>query len=151
MAHLAGTASMRKIPSGSAFRPTTGSRSLIPTSSIPCSTLFPQPHYSFAAGYTRVFSAESYELFQSGVFLVCEFVWPERLSANALGILDCVAGQRRHSLRLEGLTTLGYKAGEPLAHELRFGANTPMFLLNDCDFGQGTVPTVAYTTLPQFI
>src|SRR6202044_3749994 len=37
------------------------------------------------------------------------------------------------------------------AHELRFGTNTRIFRLNDYDFGQGTVPTVAYTTLPQFI
>jgi hypothetical protein len=37
------------------------------------------------------------------------------------------------------------------AHELRFGTNTRIFRLNDYDFGQGTVPTVIYTTLPQFI
>ena len=37
------------------------------------------------------------------------------------------------------------------AHELRFGTNIRIFRLNDYDFGQGTVPTVTYTTLPQFI
>ena len=34
---------------------------------------------------------------------------------------------------------------------MRFGTNTRIFRLNDFDFGEGTVPTVAYTTLPQFI
>jgi hypothetical protein len=37
------------------------------------------------------------------------------------------------------------------AHEFRFGTNTRIFRLNDFDFGQGTVPSVTYTTLPQFI
>jgi hypothetical protein len=36
-------------------------------------------------------------------------------------------------------------------HELRFGTNTRIFRLNDYDFGEGSVPTVAYTTLPQYI
>ena len=34
---------------------------------------------------------------------------------------------------------------------MRFGTNIRIFRLNDYDFGQGTVPTVTYTTLPQFI
>ncbi len=37
------------------------------------------------------------------------------------------------------------------AHELRFGTNTRIFRLNDYDFGEGAVPLVTYTTLPQFI
>ena len=37
------------------------------------------------------------------------------------------------------------------AHEFRFGTNTRIFHLNDYDFGEGSVPTVTYTTLPQFI
>jgi hypothetical protein len=36
-------------------------------------------------------------------------------------------------------------------HELRFGTNTRIFRLNDYDFGEGGVPLVTYTTLPQFI
>ena len=36
------------------------------------------------------------------------------------------------------------------AHELRFGTNTRIFRLNDYDFGEGTVPTVTYATLPQY-
>ena len=37
------------------------------------------------------------------------------------------------------------------AHEFRFGTNTRIFRLNDYDFAEGTVPTVTYTDLPQFI
>ena len=37
------------------------------------------------------------------------------------------------------------------AHEFRFGTNTRIFRLNDYDFGEGTVPTVTYTDLSQFI
>ena len=37
------------------------------------------------------------------------------------------------------------------AHEFRFGTNTRILRLNDYDFGEGTVPTVTYTDLPQFI
>ena len=37
------------------------------------------------------------------------------------------------------------------AHELRFGTNIRIFRLNDYDFGEGVVPPVTYTTLPQFI
>jgi hypothetical protein len=36
-------------------------------------------------------------------------------------------------------------------HELRFGTNTRIFELNDYGFGEGAVPLVSYTTLPQFI
>jgi hypothetical protein len=42
-------------------------------------------------------------------------------------------------------------AWSPGAHEFRFGTNTRIFRLNDYDFGEGSVPTVSYTTLPQFI
>ena len=37
------------------------------------------------------------------------------------------------------------------AHEFRFGTNSRIFRLNDYDFGEGAVPLVTYTTLPQFI
>ena len=46
------------------------------------------------------------------------------------------------------MTTL---PGVAASHEFRFGTNTRIFRLNDYDFGEGTVPTVTYTTLPQFI
>ena len=34
---------------------------------------------------------------------------------------------------------------------MRFGTNTRIFRLNDYDFGEGAVPTVTYTTLPEYI
>src|SRR5208337_807898 len=37
------------------------------------------------------------------------------------------------------------------SHDLRFGTNSRIFRLNDYDFGEGVVPLVTYTTLPQFI
>jgi len=37
------------------------------------------------------------------------------------------------------------------SHEFRFGTNSRIFRLNDYDFGEGVVPLVTYTTLPQFI
>ena len=78
-----------------------------------------------------------------------------------------LARQRREcalSPPSEGWTTPGCKEGAPRrfflndnlawthgAHELRFGTNTRILLLNDYDFDEGTVPTVTYATLPQFI
>ena len=70
----------------------------------------------------------------------------------------------RRSPRSEGWTIPGCRAGAPRAffindnlawtvgsHELRFGTNSRIFRLNDYDFGEGAVPLVTYTTLPQFI
>jgi hypothetical protein len=70
----------------------------------------------------------------------------------------------RRSPRWEGSTIPGCRGGAPRAsssttispgrsasHELRFGTNSRIFRLNDYDFGEGTVPLVTYTTLPQFI
>jgi len=37
------------------------------------------------------------------------------------------------------------------SHELRFGTNARILRLNDFDFGEGTVPTVTYADLPEFI
>ena len=65
--------------------------------------------------------------------------------------------------RLAAWTIPGFKAGATRffindnlawnvgAHEFRFGTNTRIFRLNDYDFGEGTVPTVTYTDLPEFI
>jgi hypothetical protein len=43
---------------------------------------------------------------------------------------------------------LAWRAG---SNEFRFGTNSRIFRLNDYDFGEGVVPLVTYTTLPQFI
>jgi Carboxypeptidase regulatory-like domain len=126
----------------------------------------PQPLYSFAAGYTHVFSQNLVNYFNPA------FSWYESLfgpsdfqktlaafpivlqgsGANAplttIGGLDNTWVQGRRASRFFINDNLAWSHG---AHELRFGTNVRIFRLNDYDFEQGTVPTVAYTTLPQFI
>jgi hypothetical protein len=128
--------------------------------------LSPQPLYSFAAGYTHVFSQNLVNYFNPA------FSWYESLfgpadfqktlsafpivlqgsGANApftpIGGLDNTWVQGRSASRFFINDNLAWNHG---AHELRFGTNTRIFRLNDYDFGEGTVPTVTYTTLPQFI
>jgi len=128
--------------------------------------LSPQPLYSFAAGYTHVFSQNLVNYFNPA------FSWYESLfgpadfqktlsafpivlegsGANApfttLGGLDNTWVQGRRASRLFINDNLAWSHG---AHELRFGINARIFRLNDYDFGEGSVPTVTYTTLPQFI
>jgi hypothetical protein len=126
----------------------------------------PQPLYSFAAGYTHVFSQNLVNYFNPG------FSWYESLfapsdfqktlaafpivlqgsGANApfttVGGLDNTWAQGRRVSRVFLNDNLAWSHG---AHEFRFGTNTRIFRLNDYDFGEGSVPTVNYTTLPQFI
>ena len=126
----------------------------------------PQPLYSFATGYTHVFSQNLVNYFNPG------FSWYESLfgprdlpktlaafpivlqgsGANApfttLGGLDNTWVQGRRASRFFINDNLAWSRG---SHEFRFGTNTRIFRLNDYDFGEGAIPTVTYTTLPQFI
>ncbi|MGB8541403.1 MAG: carboxypeptidase regulatory-like domain-containing protein [Candidatus Acidiferrales bacterium] len=126
----------------------------------------PQPLYSFAAGYTHVFSPALVNYFNPG------FSWYESLfaptdfqktlatfpivlqgsGANApfttVGGLDNTWVQGRRASRFFINDNLAWSHG---AHEFRFGTNTRILRLNDYDFGEGSVPTVIYTTLPQYI
>ena len=127
--------------------------------------LSPQPLYSFAAGHTHVFSQNLVNYFNPA------FSWYESLfgpsdfqktlsafpivlqgsGANPftpIGGLDNTWVQGRRAARLFINDNLAWSHG---AHELRFGTNTRIFRLNDYDFGEGTVPTVTYATLQQFI
>jgi Carboxypeptidase regulatory-like domain len=136
----------------------------------PINSLFdsvsPQPLYSFAAGYTHVFSQNLVNYFNPA------FSWYESLfgpsdfqktlsafpivlqgsGANApftaVGGLDNTWVQGRRASRFFINDNLAWSHG---AHELRFGTNTRIFRLNDFDFGEGVVPTVTYSTLPQYI
>jgi len=126
----------------------------------------PQPLYSFAAGYTHVFSQNLVNYFNpafswyESLFAPSDFektlaAFPivlEGSGANApfttIGGLDNTWVQGRRASRFFINDNLAWSHG---AHELRFGTNTRIFRLNDYDFGQGTVPAVTYTTLPQFI
>ena len=128
--------------------------------------LSPQPLYSFAAGYTHVFSQNLVNYFNpafswyGSLFGPSDFqktlaAFPIVLQgsgANApfttLGGLDNTWVQGRRASRFFINDNLAWSHG---VHELRFGTNTRILRLNDYDFGQGTVPTVTYTTLPQYI
>ncbi|MFZ1008458.1 MAG: carboxypeptidase regulatory-like domain-containing protein [Candidatus Sulfotelmatobacter sp.] len=135
----------------------------------PINSLFdavsPQPLYSFAAGYTHVFSQNLVNYFNPA------FSWYESLfgpgnlqrtlsafpivlqgtGANAftpMGGLDNTWIQGRRASRFFINDNLAWSHG---AHELRFGTNIRIFRLNDYDFGEGTVPAVTYANLQQFI
>jgi hypothetical protein len=129
-------------------------------------SISPQPLYSFAAGYTRVFSPGLVNYFNpafswyESLFGPADFqktldVFPMVLQgsgANApfttVGGLDNTWVQGRRAARVFINDNLAWTNG---SHEFRFGTNTRIFRLNDYDFGQGAVPLVSYTTLPQFI
>jgi hypothetical protein len=136
----------------------------------PVNSLFdavsPQPLYSFAAGYTHVFSQNLVNYFNPAFSWYESLFGPANLQktlaafpivlqgsgANApfttIGGLDNTWVQGRRASRFFINDNLAWSHG---AHELRFGTNARIFRLNDYDFGQGTVPTVAYITLPQFV
>ena len=126
----------------------------------------PQPLYSVATGYTHVFSQNLVNYFNPAFSWYSSLFGPANLSAtlnafpivlagsggNApftpLGGLDNTWIQGRRASRFFINDNLAWRVG---AHEMRFGTNTRIFALNDYDFGEGTVPLVTYTTLPQFI
>jgi hypothetical protein len=129
-------------------------------------SISPQPLYSFAAGYTHVFSSRLVNYFNpafswyQSLFGPSDF--PKTLSAfpivlqgsganapfTTIGGLDNTWVQGRRAARFFINDNLAWANG---SHELRFGTNTRIFRLNDYDFGEGVVPLVTYTTLPQFI
>src|SRR5579863_3559224 len=126
----------------------------------------PQPLYSFAAGYTHVFSPHLVNYFNPAFSWYQSLFGPQDLQqtlaafpivlqgigANApytpLGGLDNTWVQGRRATRFFINDNLAWSNG---AHEFRFGTNSRIFRLNDYDFGEGTVPTVTYTDLPEFI
>ena len=127
--------------------------------------LSPQPLYSFAAGYTHVFSQNLVNYFNPAFSWYESLFGPTNLQktlsafpivlqgsgANAftpMGGLDNTWIQGRRASRFFINDNLAWSHG---AHELRFGTNTRIFRLNDYDFGEGTVPTVTYANLQQFI
>jgi Carboxypeptidase regulatory-like domain len=126
----------------------------------------PQPLYSLAAGYTHIFSQNLVNYFNPGfswyqsLFAPSNFqqtlaAFPIVLQGNGanapfttIGGLDNTWVQGRRASRVFINDNLAWSRG---AHEFRFGTNTRIFRLNDYDFGEGAVPTVTETTLPQFI
>ena len=127
--------------------------------------LSPQPLYSFAAGHTHVFSQNLVNYFNPAFSWYESLFGPSNLQktlsafpivlqgsgANAftpVGGLDNTWVQGRRASRFFINDNLAWSRG---AHELRFGTNMRIFRLNDYDFGEGTVPTVTYANLQQFI
>jgi Carboxypeptidase regulatory-like domain len=127
--------------------------------------LSPQPLYSFAAGHTHVFSQNLVNYFNPAFSWYESLFGPSNLQktlsafpivlqgsgANAftpIGGLDNTWVQGRRASRFFINDNLAWSRG---AHELRFGTNIRIFRLNDYDFGEGTVPTVTYANLQQFI
>jgi Carboxypeptidase regulatory-like domain len=126
----------------------------------------PQPLYSFAAGYTHIFSPHLVNYFNPAFSWYESLFGPQNLQqtlaafpivlqgigANApftqLGGLDNTWVQGRRAARFFINDNLAWSRG---AHEFRFGTNSRIFRLNDYDFGEGAVPTVTYTDLPEFI
>src|SRR6204780_263758 len=122
----------------------------------------PQPLDSFASGYTHVLSQNLVNYFNPA------FSWDESLFGppdlaktlaawaivlqggpfTPIGGLDNTWVQGRRASRFFINDNLAWTIG---AHDLRFGTNIRIFRLNDYDFGEGTVPTVAYANLQQFI
>ena len=125
-----------------------------------------QPLYSFATGYTHVFSSKLVNYFNPAFSWYQSLFGPSNLEqtlaafpivlegsgANApfstLGGLDNTWVQGRRASRFFINDNLAWTVGE---HELRFGTNMRIFRLNDYDFGEGVTPLVTYTDLPQFI
>jgi len=127
--------------------------------------LSPQPLYSFAAGHTHVFSQNLVNYFNPAFSWYESLFGPSNLQktvsafpivlqgsgANAftpVGGLDNTWVQGRRASRFFINDNLAWSRG---AHELRFGTNIRIFRLNDYDFGEGTVPTVTYANLQQFM
>jgi hypothetical protein len=122
----------------------------------------PQPLYSFATGYTHVFSTSLVNYFNpafswyESLFAPTDFAktlaaWPMVLEGSpftTVGGLDNTWVQGRRASRFFINDNLAWTVG---ANELRFGTNIRVLRLNDYDFGQGVVPTVTYATLPQFV
>jgi hypothetical protein len=126
----------------------------------------PQPLYSFASGYTHVFSGRLVNYFNPAFSWYESLFGPDNLQqtlaafpivlqgsgANApfttLGGLDNTWIQGRRASRFFINDNLAWTSGP---HEFRFGTNNRIFRLNDYDFGEGAVPLVTYNTLPQFI
>ncbi len=125
-----------------------------------------QPLYSFATGYTHVFSSNLVNYFNPAFSWYQSLFGPASLQqtlaafpvvlqgsgANApftsIGGLDNTWVQGRRAARFFINDNLAWTIGP---HDLRFGTNSRILRLNDYDFGEGTVPLVTYATLPQLI
>ncbi len=125
-----------------------------------------QPMYSFAAGYTHIFSPRLVNYFNPAVSWYQSLFGPrdlgqtlaafpivlEGVGSNApftpLGGLDYNWVQGRRATRLQLSDTLSWTFGR---HEVKIGVSSRRLRLNDYDFSTYTTPLVTYSTLAQFI
>ena len=126
----------------------------------------PQPLYSFAAGYTHVFSPHLVNYFNPA-FSWYESLFGPAIAARRWRLSRSCSRASAPTLRLRrwaDWTTPGCRDGAPAgssstiiwrgrhgAHELRFGTNTRIFRLNDYDFGEGDSSDGDVHDLPEFI
>jgi hypothetical protein len=129
-------------------------------------SLSPQPLYSFVSGYTHVFSDHLVNHFNpsfswySSIFqqadpnatvsalpIVLQAEGPN-VPFTTLGGLDNLWPQGRKATRFQVNDDVTWTNGR---HEWRFGESVRWLRFDNYDFGAGTTPLVAYTTLPQFI
>ena len=126
----------------------------------------PQPLYSFAAGYTHLFSPKLVNYFNpafswySSLFgpadqaktlaafpIVLQGVGPDA-PFTPIGGQDNNWVQGRRAARFQISDTLSLITGR---HEFKFGLSGRILRLNDFDFSTDATPLVTYTTLAQFI
>jgi len=125
-----------------------------------------QPLYSFAAGYTHIFTPQLVNYFNPAFSWYASLFGPadfaktlaafpivlEGVGSSApftpLGGLDDNWVQGRRATRFHVNDSLSYATGR---HDFRFGLSSRRLRINDFDFGTDTTPLVTYTTLPQFI
>ena len=119
----------------------------------------PQPLYSFASGYTHVFSQNLVNYFNPAFSWYESLFGASRFSEDAGGVSDRASGQRSqcaiHDYRRPGQYLGSGTSRFPLLHQRQsrldeWGARIDseptcrIFRLNDFDFGEGAVPLVTY-------
>ncbi|HTQ54733.1 MAG TPA: carboxypeptidase-like regulatory domain-containing protein [Bryobacteraceae bacterium] len=125
-----------------------------------------QPLYSFAAGYTHIFSPRLVNYFNPAFSWYESLFGPPNLAqalaafpivlqgvgSNApfttLGGLDYNWVQGRRASRVHLNDSLSWAGNR---HDLRVGISSRRLRINDFDFSTYSTPLVTYTTLPQFI
>src|ERR1039458_8054640 len=125
----------------------------------------PQPLYSFASGYTHLFSPSLVNYFNPAFSWYASLFGPtdpaKTLAAfpivlagvgpdapfTTVGGLDNNWIQGRRAARFQVSDTLSWVKGR---HEFKFGLSGRVLRLNDFDFSTNVTPLVTYTTLAQF-
>ncbi len=126
----------------------------------------PQPLYSFASGYTHIFSQNLVNYFNPAFSWYSSIFQPADLAktlqafpivlqgvgSNApftpMGGLDYTWPQGRRVTRYQINDTLTWTRG---SHQFKFGISSRRMLASDFNFSNFVTPLVTYTTLPQYI